>query len=451
MSAPPRVALFGLLGSGNIGNHGSFESMLEYLRADHPEAEITCVCAGPADVERRYGLPSMSITWYGARAGGRSGLKNEALKAFGKVADVVRTFRWVRRCDVVIIPGMGVLEATLPIRPWGFPYALFLMSFWARVCGTKVAFVSVGANKMRQPVTRWFIKHAAKLAHYRSFRDAPAREAIRQAGVDTSNDLIFPDLAFALPDVTSTRSESKSVGVGVMDYSGTYLDRRRAERIHTMYVSKIIAFVRWLVDNDYRVQLFTGDPADEIVVTAVLRDIRDTRPHLADTKIIAEPAESLGDLMRQMSAVDAVVATRYHNVLSALKMAKPTISISYASKNDVLMEQMGLGSFCQPIQSLDVPKLIDQFRTIENADEQLAAELRRRSEHNAMLLRQQNAVLSATLFDADQPTQDASLQVRASNGRFNGRHRRTGDHRRTHIQGHRTRRRPRLLLSDVRP
>ena len=35
--APVRVGLFGLLGSGNIGNDASLESVLGYLRADHPD------------------------------------------------------------------------------------------------------------------------------------------------------------------------------------------------------------------------------------------------------------------------------------------------------------------------------------------------------------------------------------------------------------------------------
>ena len=36
----PRVGLFGLLGSGNIGNDASLESVLSYLRASHPDAIV---------------------------------------------------------------------------------------------------------------------------------------------------------------------------------------------------------------------------------------------------------------------------------------------------------------------------------------------------------------------------------------------------------------------------
>jgi hypothetical protein len=45
IAAAPRVALFGLFGSGNIGNDGSLEAMLRYLRTAHPDAVIQMVSA----------------------------------------------------------------------------------------------------------------------------------------------------------------------------------------------------------------------------------------------------------------------------------------------------------------------------------------------------------------------------------------------------------------------
>ncbi|HEU4948718.1 MAG TPA: polysaccharide pyruvyl transferase family protein [Kribbella sp.] len=400
MATAPKVALFGLFGSGNLGNGGSLDAMLRFLRTTHPTAELACVCAGPEEVEREFGIPAFSITWYRPiddEPRARAVLR----KAVGKVVDAFRTLRWVRRFDVVVVPGTGVLEATLPIRPWGFPYALLLVSAWGRLCGTKVALVSVGADSTTQPVTRWVMKSAARLANYRSYRDELSRDAMRTMGVDTSDDAVYPDLAFGLPVPPTGNSDTKVVGVGVMAYHGTHVDRRQAEDIYATYVDKITAFVEWLVDEGYGVRLFTGDPSDEAVAAAVTSTIRRSRPGLADTRIVTDFAPSYGELVEQMSSVDLVVASRFHNVLSALKLAKPTISISYASKNDRLMEGMGLGRFCQPIRSLDVPRLIEQFRTLADSGERLRGEMLAENERKLKLLGRQNAVLSATLFATD--------------------------------------------------
>lgn len=391
MTSTSRVAIFGMLGSGNLGNHGSLDAMLQYLRSAHPDAELSCVCAGPEEFERQYGIPATAMTWYHQHDKNRSRPVSAALKAFGKFADLFRTARWVRRYDVVIVPGMGVLEATLPLRPWGFPYALFLTALWGRLLGTKVALVSVGANVMPEPGTRWFVRQAGRLAYYRSFRDEPSRVALGEMGVDTSEDRVFPDLAFALPTGPAAPLQDKTVGVGVMAYYGTYADRHRADEIHAAYVGQLSVFVRWLVDSGYQVRLFTGDPADQVVVDEVTTAV-------GGTGLVAAKTDSLSQLMEQMSAVEVVVASRYHNVLSALKLGKPTISISYASKNTVLMADMGQDEFCQPIRELDADLLIEQFRRLQTGRDKIRRILLERCERNADLLAEQEAVLTDKLF-----------------------------------------------------
>lgn len=74
-------------------------------------------------------------------------------------------------------------------------------------------------------------------------------------------------------------------------------------------------------------------------------------------QLIAEPIYSLHDLMRQIGDTDIVVATRFHNVVCSLKLARPTISIAYEGKNDAIMTELGLGNFCQHVESLDIDLL----------------------------------------------------------------------------------------------
>jgi polysaccharide pyruvyl transferase WcaK-like protein len=322
------------------------------------------------------------------------------VKAVGKVLNAIQTASWVRRFDVVIVPGMGVLEATVPLRPWGFPYALFVLCASGRLFGTRVALVSVGADVIHQRCTRWLITRAARLAHYRSYRDALSKNAMRTMGVDVSHDEVYLDLAFALPAPPDVPATARTVGVGVMAYYGGNDDRRLAHEIHASYVDKMKRFVRWLVDNNRQVRLFTGDRCDESVVTEIISDLRAHRPDLEPSRVVAEPAFSLVDLMQQMTSVDAVVATRYHNVLCALKLSKPTVSIGYAAKNDVLMAEMGLADFCQSVGSLDVDRLIEQFTALESRQEQLQRTMVKKNLAAARRLEHQYTALSAILGHA---------------------------------------------------
>lgn len=390
-SREPRIGLFGLLGSGNLGNDGSLEAVLDYLKADHPDAVIDAFCGGPDIVQARYRITATPMHWYRSEYQTASGLKSIVFKGFGKLVDVFRTAAWVRRQDVVIVPGMGVLEATLPLRPWGFPYSLLLLCASGRLTGTKIALVSVGSSYITHRVTRVLVRLAAGFATYRSYRDEGSREAMRAMGVDVSADKVYPDLAFALPVPTDVVPATGTVGVGVMAYYGGNDDRAQGEQIYATYLGKIKQFVRWLVENDRPVRLFIGDQVDNEVVEAIIADAGQER-------VSAASASTLDELMREMAAVDTIIATRYHNVLCALKLSKPTISIGYAVKNDVLMTEMGLADYCQQIREFDVDLLIKQFTELEGKGTEVRRAMDERNVAAALELDGQFAVLSETVI-----------------------------------------------------
>lgn len=397
-----RVGLFGNLGSGNIGNDCSMEAVLRYLRADHPDVIVDAMCGGAATVRDRYGLSAIPLFWYQKYEQQTSGVTSVALKVLGKGIDVFRTASWVRRHDVVIVPGMGVLEASLPLRPWGFPYAMLLLCASGRLFRTKVALVSVGAGVINQRLTRWLFTSAARLSFYRSYRNVGSRDAMRQRGLDTAHDHVYPDLAFALPAPLAEPGDPQTVCVGVMAYHGSNDDRGHGDRIYSAYVGAMKGFVRWLVDDGRSVRLVVGDTngSDDRVVEEILADLRESRPGLDPARAAAQPVANLADVMRAMQPAGSVVAIRFHNVLAALKLCKPTIAISYSPKHDALMADMGLPEFCCQVGTLEVDLLINLFKELQSHSAQLRQLLTERDETSEKLLKSQFAELSAVLFSA---------------------------------------------------
>ncbi|MEJ8637965.1 MULTISPECIES: polysaccharide pyruvyl transferase family protein [Streptomyces] len=392
---PVRVGVFGLLGSGNLGNDGSLEAVLGYLRAEHPEAVVDALCGGPEVVAARYGIPATRLHWYRGEYRTASRARAIAGKALGKLADAFRTAAWVRRHDVVIVPGMGVLEATLPLRPWGFPYSLFLLCATGRLFGTRVALVGAGAAAIGDRPTRALVRRSARLATYRSYRDALSRDAMRAMGVDTARDEVYPDLAFALPTPSAGAPSGPPgpVCVGVMAFHGGNDDRARAEEIHRRYLDGTTRFVRALVEDGRPVRLLIGDACDAPVVTAILDAV-------GSPLVTAAEAASLADLMKEMAAADTVVATRYHNLICALKVGTPTLALSYAAKSDALMDRMGLDAYCHPAREVDADRLLEQFRELEKQSAELRRTLAERNLVVARQLEDQFTALTAALFPA---------------------------------------------------
>lgn len=417
---PYRVGFFGLLGDGNIGNDAQLESALAYVSAMHPDAVIDAMCAGPAFMRRAYGMDAVPIHWQqkfeantvngrarrGAAAQGRRlpSLRSVVLNAVSKGADAVQTMSWVRYHDVVIVPGAGVMESTLPLRAWEMPYSMFLLGVAGWLFRTKVALVSVGASPIRQRSTRWLLDTAARLACYRSYRDVLSLEAMRERGIDTSNDGIYPDLAFGFPVSKYHPGDEKIVAVGVLAYYGGNDERASAAELHNTYAAQLKRFVRWLVAGGYAVQLFLGDPHDRGIAQEILDDVRAHWPDLDAEQVTAVQVETFEEQMKAMASASTVVASRYHNVVCALLLAKPTISLGYSQKHTLLMTEMGLADFCQDARSLDGDLLIEQFIMARQRASELMPTVAERCEAKSAKLRVQFARLSELLFPAGSRT-----------------------------------------------
>jgi polysaccharide pyruvyl transferase WcaK-like protein len=381
---PLQAGLFGLMGQGNLGNDGSMEAVLVYLRAEHPEVTVDVLCTGPDLIREQYGVPTTDLHWRHAERESPSAVsplfRKVADTVYGMAIDSVRLVAWIRRHDAVIVPGMGVFETTVPMRTWKTPYWMFLLCASGRLFGTKVALVSTGANFIDERLMRKLIVTAARLASYRSFRDTLSRDAMEKMGLDTSGDAVYPDVVFSLPTSTPAAPVPDSVGIGVMDYCGRNVDRRQADDIRAAYIEKITGFALWLVDRGRPIRLITSDPlADAKIIQAVQTSLKERRPGLEESLVTAEPIACIGDLLEQTALVETVVATRYHNILCSLKLSKPTVSIGYATKCDVLMADMGLPEFCQPVKTFDVARLIEQFEELDCRSVELQATLAERT------------------------------------------------------------------------
>lgn len=401
---PLRVALYGAFGTGNIGNDASLAVAVAELQVRRPGVEILAVCNAPDTVERRSGIRATAIKPNMVRWQRRG---DGALTKFGRrvmamfhlcVTDSIRMYRIMRDIDVLMVPGMGIMESG-SMRPVSFAAPLFMAVTAARAAGARVALVSIGADAASRPMTRALTRWTLRLANYRSFRDAYSRTCAEALGGPCAQDDVYPDLVFGLgPQAEPVpRPTQQLVGIGVINYRGAFFsdDPTSRDATHAAYVDLISSFVTWLVGNGQDVTLLSGDRKDEDTAAEILARIPDSSP--AGSVEIAR-IDSFDQLLNQMKCVDCLVVSRYHNIVGAALTAKPVISLNYRPKNGELMTALGLERFQHPLDLSDGDRIRRQFTELRGKADDVARQLEARSREYRRRTEQQWTRLERTVL-----------------------------------------------------
>jgi polysaccharide pyruvyl transferase WcaK-like protein len=371
-SSVSRVALYGFLGSGNIGNDASFETVLDWLRAGYADIDVRCITLAPSAVQARYGIPSAPLTVPPVLTGGR--VRSAAARLTTRLADIPRSLSAARSADAIVVPGMGVLEESLGVHPWGFPAWLFLQAAACRLLRRPFVLLAVGAEPVVNPVTRWLFTATVRLAAHVSYRDGFSADSMREAGARPP-EAVSADLAFAHPASRHADPEPGRIVVGVLSYYGRHDDQVRGLSIHLGYVRSMADVIVRLAGQGDKIVLVGGDEVDTKAAREILAEARRIGPGLPQDAVTVRDVTTFTELSSEMARAEAVVASRFHNLIGALRLGRPTVSVGYAEKSARLMRSAGLDDYHQHIEDLDGDRLIAQLQGVRDQAPVLAKQI----------------------------------------------------------------------------
>jgi polysaccharide pyruvyl transferase WcaK-like protein len=408
------IALFGDFGTGNLGNEATLQAMVWNIRRRLPNAEISCICSAPENTALQYNISAVPIRaplqfTLPPRSKKDDGSPNPGFSGFAWLRMPLRIFsyplieayRWykgllaLRRTQALIMTGTGMV-GDFAITPFGLHYDIFRWAVIAKFYRCKLLFVSVGSGPIRHPLSRWFIRTALSLADYRSYRDVASKDHLAAIGLDVKNDSVYPDLAFSLPigikSVDHNADREVIIGVGLMNYHNRANRSGTDETIYRQYIQRMASFVVRLLECGYAIRILIGDLVwDQDVRQDFRTELQCRGLKLTEQKIVDEPAGSVDALLSQLSAVDIVVASRFHNVLLGMMLEKPVVAISYHEKFSSLMDGVGLRAFSQDIEHIDVEDLINKVIGIQQQALDIKARVAQQSESYRAALDEQYA------------------------------------------------------------
>jgi polysaccharide pyruvyl transferase WcaK-like protein len=347
------IALFGLFGVGNFGNEASLRSAIDAARELVPERGLVCVCAAPDVVSAMHGVPAVPIqmsSWEDRYH--RSGrVVRLMMRPFVEWRRTVAARRFLEGCTAMVVPGTGILD-DFGVRPWEMPWELYRWTRQAERARVPFSFVAVGAGPIEDSLNRRLMVGATRQASSRSFRDEGSHAFMARLGATTIDDPVVPDVVFGLTHPVPTRVRTTvplRVGLGVMAYYGWHNDPASGSATFERYLARLATLARGLLDDGHELRILIGEHTDEIAVARLAQILGPD----ATPRITFEPIGSVEGLLHQIDQVDAVVATRFHNVVGALMMERPVVSIGYAAKNQEVLERYGLGAHHHPIDGFD--------------------------------------------------------------------------------------------------
>lgn len=379
-----KIVLYGHCGSGNIGNDSSLEAMLYHIKKYQPDVDVICVCNGPREVSRRFGIQTLSMSGSDADKRPSGGLPSRLVRLWLHLAHEI--LFWLQRPgwfwpgDRFIVVGTGAVDDMGVRRPWHAPYELYKWCKAAKMGGAQVIFMSVGVGPILNRVNRFLMLKALRMADYRSYREVAAFNYLQSLGYDTSGDLSYPDLVFSLPKVLlpipkQSSSTPTVVGLGLINYYGWQYEPGTGEKVYQEYISKIKCFAVWLLQRGFTIRVISGDVADRWPVQDLVEFVnKEGEAHWRE-KLIVQEITDVNDLFQQIAQSDIIVASRFHNVLCSLMLERPVISLGYHEKNDFLMKEMGLGHYCQHIEHFTNERLIEQFSACIHETDQIVRQI----------------------------------------------------------------------------
>lgn len=375
------IGLIAHVGMQNLGDEIMFAATLAYYRARLPKARFVAFTMDPDDTKARYGLAEAYRIRPPAGAGPRPGAGGRLGAYLRTVRDLAaqlvregrfgaRALQRLRRLDFVIVPGSSQFIDAYG-GPTGFPLALLRWTAFARLLRVPICYLSMGAEQLEHPASRWMVRRTVQMASFISLRDMVSRDRLTAQGVRRAIP-VAPDLSLAYPwDPSRDAGNDRraTVGINPIPYYHPIFWRSEDHARYRRYLEAMVDLTAAVLERGHDVVLYgTTQWADHVPVRDICTAIGE-RLGVETLKRVRTPeVHTLDDLRAVLAGVDWVVASRYHGVATALLMRRPAVGIAYERKTADLMDNLGLAAHSIDIDDIDGTTLFAMLDRLQADD-----------------------------------------------------------------------------------
>ncbi len=330
-----KIVLSGFYGLGNTGDEAILKAIVDNLRSELDNPDITVFSLSPEQTAKEHGVKSVYRGW-------RRGNK-EKIKA-------------LRHADLLISGGGGLLQDTYPTKfLFGpLPYYLLIV-FLAKLCRAKVMFFSQGIGPVTSTWGKILMKVFANMADFVTVRDEYSKEYLHSLGVTRPKTVVTADIVFAFQGTPDT-SAYDSLQLNGMEKLVAVAPRPWFEQ-EDEYIEKMAWVLDKLIEQRNVTPVFV--PMEPPYDTNISKKILAKMKHAESTKLLGEQFTP-NQFHSFIGQTDLTLALRLHALIFAALSNVPHIGLSYDRKVESFLKRSGMWKHSFPLEDFTKEDLLKE-------------------------------------------------------------------------------------------
>lgn len=366
-----KIVLSGFYGLGNTGDEAILKAIIDNLRAELRNPDITVFSLSPEKTAKEYNVKSVYRAWRREN--------KEKVKA-------------LRNADLLISGGGGLLQDTYPTKfLFGpLPYYLLIVML-AKLCGTKVMFFSQGIGPVTSTWGKILMKVFANRADFVTVRDQYSKDYLEKLGVTRPETVVTADIVFAFM-ADEDHSAYDSLPLTGNERLVAVAPRPWFEH-EDAYIQKMAWTLDQLIEQRGVTPVFV--PMEPPYDTNISKKIQAQMRH-ADKSLLLGEQFTPNQFYNFISRCDLTLALRLHALIFSALSNVPHIGLSYDRKVESFLKRSGmwdksfeLGEFTQEALLENALYALDHRSEVEALMEPKVELLRQEAKRNVGLLKEQ--------------------------------------------------------------
>lgn len=366
-----KIVLSGFYGLGNTGDEAILQAIVDNLKEELNEPDITVFSLSPEETAKQHDVQSVYRGWRHAN--------KEKIKA-------------LKEADLLISGGGGLLQDTYPTKfLFGpLPYYLLIVLL-GKLTKTKVMFFSQGIGPVTSRWGKFLMWALANRADFITVRDEASKQLLHELGVTKPETVVTADIVFAF------RPEEETKAYDSLPLKGDERIIAVAPRPWFEHEEAYIEKLAWTLDRLIEERDVTPVfvPMEPPYDSNTSREVMKRMTHHDRVHLLGEQFTP-NELFNFIRMSDLTIGLRLHALIFAALSHVPHIGLSYDPKVESFLKRSGMWEYSFPLGQFTKEQLLEQALYVLDHEEEMKAMLapnvdvlRKEAMRNIDLLREQ--------------------------------------------------------------